>query len=399
MQPATRGARSWCLGIALLCVTPLSCAQTTLQTPQQTNDRIKALSSAARLASRDYIIGNGDVLTIEVFDIKEFSREVRVSQTGSIGLPLVPTRLHMAGLTEAQAERKIAEVLESNGLVTHPEVRVFVKERKSKPITVVGAVPRPMVYQADRPITLLEILAEAGGVSNGASDTVIVRRPGPPAGHDPADSPVSSSDIPLSSSAETAPPSVGSSSSAGSAAPSDDSNHKAIFPSPAAGEAISAPPDAAMPPALSNTITVNLYELMESGDASNNIVLQAGDIVTVPHAGIVYVLGAVGRPGGFVLSNDRSPMSTLKILSLAGGLKSTAKSSRAVIVRRNNQGQQHEVVVDLKKVMDRKTEDVALQASDILYIPDSNAKKALFRAAEIGLGIGTGVALYRIAYR
>jgi len=58
-------------------------------------------------------------------------------------------------------EQKIAEVLEANGLVSHPEVSVSVKERKSKPITVVGAVPHPMVYQADRPVTLLEVLAEA----------------------------------------------------------------------------------------------------------------------------------------------------------------------------------------------------------------------------------------------
>ena len=80
-----------------------------------------------------------------------------------------------------------------------------------------------------------------------------------------------------------------------------------------------------MPPPLSNTITVNLNELMESGDATNNIILQAGDIVTVPHAGIVYVLGAVGRPGGYVLANDRSPMTALKMLALAGGLTHTAK--------------------------------------------------------------------------
>jgi polysaccharide export outer membrane protein len=154
-----------------------------------------------------------------------------------------------------------------------------------------------------------------------------------------------------------------------------------------------------MPPALSNTITVNLNELMESGDPVNNIILQAGDIVTVPHAGIVYVLGAVGRPGGFVLANDRAQMTTLKMLALAGGLNHTAKSDRAVIIRRDRQGQQHEQVVDLKKVVQRKAEDVRLEASDILYVPDSNAKKALYKAGEIVLGIGTGVALYRVAYR
>ena len=154
-----------------------------------------------------------------------------------------------------------------------------------------------------------------------------------------------------------------------------------------------------MPPALSNTITVNLNQLMESGDPVNNIILQSGDIVTVPHAGIVYVLGAVGRPGGFVLANDRSHMTTLKMLALAGGLNRTAKSDRAVIIRRDRQGQQHEQMVDLKKVVERKAEDVRLEASDILYVPDSTAKRVLYKTVEAAIGIGTGIALYRVAYQ
>ena len=154
----------------------------------------------------------------------------------------------------------------------------------------------------------------------------------------------------------------------------------------------------AEPPALSNTITINLNELMETGNTTNNIVLQAGDIVTVPHSGIVYVLGAVGRPGGFVLANDRGHMSTLKVLALAGGLNPTAKSEHAVIVRKDAQGQQHSVDVDLKKVMLRQAEDVQLQPSDILYVPNSAGKQAMLRALEFGIALGSGVALYRIAY-
>lgn len=138
---------------------------------------------------------------------------------------------------------------------------------------------------------------------------------------------------------------------------------------------------------------------METGDTKNNIALQAGDIVTVPHAGVVYVLGAVSKAGGYVLSNDRTQLTTLKILSLAGGLTRTAKSDKAVIVRKDNTGQQHEVPIDLKKVLNRQAEDLQLQPSDILYVPESGSKQALFRAAEFGLALGSGVALYRLAYR
>ncbi len=349
-----------------------SCAQqAVLETPQQTNDRIRALSSTARLSPHDYVIGNGDVIDVEVFDVKELSREVRVSQTGSIGIPLVPVRLHVGGLTEVQTEQKITEVLEAHGLVSHPQVSVSVKERKSKPITVVGAVQHAMVYQADRPVTILEVLAEAGGIANDAGDTVIVTRP---------------SQEPQADSSE--PPAIG----AEDPAPTTPTESTPT----GAARAESAPNE---PPPLSNTITINLDELVESGNATNNIILQAGDIVTVPHAGIAYILGAVSKPGGYVMANDRSQMSALKLLALSGGLSRTAKKDRAVIIRKDSQGQQHEVAVDLKKVLERTSEDVRLQASDILYVPDSASKQAMYKALEFGLALGAGVALYRVAYR
>ena len=390
MQPVRVGALvSFCVPTALLAslvLPPASCAQqAVLETPQHVNDRIRSLSASARAMSHDYVIGNGDLLDIEVFDVKELSREVRVSQTGSIGIPLVPVRLHVAGLTEVQAEQKISEVLEANGLVSHAEVSLSVKERKSKPITVVGAVGHAMVYQADRPVTILEVLAEAGGVANDAGDTVIVNRPAPEESSDPSEP---SAIVP-----EGPAPAAAAKGSAHPGSRQDPSSSTV----PAFGASAN-PPTIVDPPHLNNTITINLNELMESGDATNNIVLQAGDIVTVPHSGIVYVLGAVGRPGGFVLANDRGQMTTLKVLALAGGLNSTAKRDHAVIVRKNAQGQQHEVAVDLQKVLQRKAEDVQLQPSDILYVPDSDARKAMLRAVELGIAVGTGVALYRVAY-
>jgi len=390
MQPARLGALVWCLvptalQVLLVLAPPSSAQQAVLETPQQVNDRIRSLSASARVMPHDYIIGNGDLLELEVFDVKELSRVVRVSQTGSIGIPLVPVRLHVAGLTEVQAEQKISEVLESNGLVSHAEVSLTVKERKSKPITVVGAVGHAMVYQADRPVTLLEVLAEAGGVANDAGDTVIVNRPAHEAPSDPSEPPAIGPEDPAPATASKAPAHEGSPQQSASSA--------------AAGSIASASSPAPIdPPHLNNTITINLNELMESGDATNNIILQAGDIVTVPHSGIVYVLGAVSKPGGFVLANDRGQLTTLKILALAGGLSPTAKSDHAVIVRKDNQGQQHEVAVDLKKVMQRQSEDLQLQPSDILYVPNSASRQAMVRALEFGIALGSGVALYRVAY-
>lgn len=398
MQPAGLGAKTWCfLSGALflwMLATPLSvCAQTEVQTPQQTNDRIRELASNLSSSPHDYVIGRGDLLSLEVFDVPELTRDLRVSQTGSVGVPLVPVRLHVAGLTETQAAQKIAEILEANGLVSHPQVMVAVKEKKSNPITVVGAVAHPMVYQADGPTPLLQVLAEAGGIAADAGDTVIVTRSdvvdpnstGTPPEISLSDvvPPPGTSSMPPSPSGNTAPP------QAPEAPPkttqqTDDSH------------ATSAIPRTTEPPAPGNTLTVNLSQLIETGDTSNNILVQGGDVVTVPHAGIIYVLGAVVRPGGFVATNDRAQLTTLKVLALAGGLNRTAKGNQAVIIRKDSAGQQHQVAVDLSKIVQRKEEDVRLFPSDILYVPNSGTKQALIRAGEIGIAVGTGVALYRI---
>jgi polysaccharide biosynthesis/export protein len=406
MQPARLGAGTSCLVsitlLGLVVLAPSSRAQAVLETPQQTNDRIRELSARARMAPHDYVIGSGDMLAIEVFDVKELSRDVRVSQTGVIGIPLVPVRLHVSGLTETQAELKIAEVLEANGLVSHPEVSVTVKERKSKPITVVGAVSHPLVYQADRQVTLLEVLAEAGGLSNDAGNEVIITRAAPQMifddperpQMDPADAaPVKSQPVKPEAKPAVPPASPSASSAVGAAAEPPE------LPAPTNSSAKSinggGTPSAS---SAADIITVNLYQLMEAGNTSNNLVLQAGDVVTVPHAGIVYVMGAVGRPGGFVLTNDREQLSTLKILALAGGFTRTAKTDHAVVIRKDAQGQQHEVSLDLKKILNRTAEDLQLQPSDILYVPDSGAKQALVRTLEFGVALGTGIALYRLAY-
>lgn len=397
MQPARLGAMTWCFVASTLLGTVLLAqpgrAQDVLETPQQTNERIHALSASSRTPAHDYVIGRGDLLAVEVFDVAELSRDVRVSQTGSIGLPLLPVRLQVVGLTEMQVEQKISEILEANGLVTHAQVTVSVKEKKSKPITVVGAVQHPMVFEADRPVTLLEVLAEAGGIANDAGDTIIITRPDTATLN-------GSQEPPEIGPEDVVPPAQTKPAETQPASP--NASVGTAFPTPPVATASTSTPAAAPsaePPPLSNTITVNLNDLIEAGDSKNNIELFGGDIVTVPHAGIVYVLGAVARPGGFVVTNDRAQLTTLKALALAGGLSRTAKKKQAVIIRKDALGQQRQVVVDLASVMKQETEDVKLQASDVLYVPDDATKAALLKAAEIGLAIGSAVAIFRIGYR
>jgi polysaccharide export outer membrane protein len=390
MQPT--GLRALALSLIVFSFLSLHAASSlraqSVETSDKTNERLRALATSSRVPPpSDYVIGPGDMVNVQVFDVPEMSRELRVSQTGTIGIPLVPVRLHVAGLTEIQSERKIQEVLEANGLISHPEVSVTVKEKKSRPITIVGAVAHPMVYEADRQVTLIDVLAQAGGITPDAGDHVIVTRP------ERDNLPDASQTLapPIVSNADATP----SDSARPDASPLPSQEPPALTASATATQEKSSDPSQ-VPPPLGNTITVNLSQILETGDLAGNIIIQPGDVVTVPHAGIVYVLGAVAKPGGYTVSNDRAQLSTLKVLSLAGGLERTAKSDHAVIVRKDATGQQREVEVDLKKVMRFEAEDVQLRPSDILYVPRSAAKQTAIRVAELATAVGTGVLIYRL---
>src|SRR5580692_11224282 len=212
MQPT--GLRALALSLSFTSFLMLHAAPSlraqSVETSDKANERLRTLAATSSRAPQpsDYVIGPGDLVNVQVFDVPEMSRELRVSQTGTIGIPLVPVRLQIAGLTEIQTERKITEVLEANGLISHPEVSVTVKEKKSRPITIVGAVAHPQVYEADRQVTLIDVLAQAGGITADASDHVIVTRPERDQSQDAAQSqPASTTDsAPALSTASGAPP-------------------------------------------------------------------------------------------------------------------------------------------------------------------------------------------------
>jgi polysaccharide biosynthesis/export protein len=318
------------------------------ETPQQTNQKIQELATLAKSRPHDVPIGTGDLLHIDVFDVQELSRDVRVSELGDISYPLIPGKIQVAGLTPFQLEEKMEQLLIENGLVTHPQVSVFMKEQNSQPVSVVGAVGRPMVYQILRPTTLLELLANAGGITDEAGSVVLITRAtGAPAPRTVSDS-------------------------------SDDTL-----------------------PQNSQTISIRLQDLLESGDPSFNIQVLGGDVVSVPRAGIVYVMGnGITQPGGYVLQSHGEQISVLKAIALAHGTTGFAKADDAVIMRNNPVTGQREVIpVHIKQIEHRKAEDVAMKSNDILYIPDSLGKKVLAKGAEAAIGITTSVVIYRTAYQ
>jgi polysaccharide export outer membrane protein len=335
------------LPIFLLLGLQAAYGQQKLETRQQTNEKIQELAALARPQALETPIGSGDLVHIDVFDVPELSRDVRVSDTGDITYPLIPGKIVTVGLTPYQLEQKLAQLLIENGLVSHPQVSVFVKEQNSQPVTLVGAVTRPMVYQVIRPTTLLELLAQAGGITDLAGSDVIITRQ-----HPAVDKNVVKNDV--------------------NGVTGDTSFD-------------------------TQTITIRLQDLLESGNPAYNIPIYGGDTVSVPRAGIVYVMGAgISQPGGYVLQSHGEQITVLKAVALAHGLTGFAKGDQAVIMRNNTAtGQKDMIPVHIKKIENRKADDMAMQSNDILYIPDSLGLKVLAKGSEAALQAGVAVAVYR----
>lgn len=332
------------LGAALACLPgALSLtAQAPPVTQSEWNARLEQLRrQTPTIVPGEYRIGAEDLLEISVFEAAELNRAVRVAANGEIALPLVgPVRA--AGLTPRELESVLEELLRRS-YVKDPHVSVYVREMQSHAVSVVGAVKKPGLYQIRGRKTLVEVLAMAEGLSEDAGDTILVLR-----------GPGAATNSPL--------------------------------------EEMIATPEA---PRQKETVNVDLKRLLESGDDSLNVAVEPGDVVKVSRAGIVYVIGDVRKPGGFLLkTNER--ITALQALALAEGLNRTAARGRARIIRTDEPaGGRREIALDLGKMLAGKSADVPLEPRDILFVPGSGAKVALYRGAEAALSIVTGVVIWR----
>src|SRR6185503_9136281 len=129
------------------------------------------------VAVTDRPVGAEDLLEINVFEIPELNRTVRVSEKGTISLPLLG-EMTVNGLTTVQLEDRLRGSL-SEKYVQDPQVSVFVKEFGGKKVSVIGAVGKPGVYAMLGPRTLLQILSEAGGLGKEAGSHLFVIRSSP----------------------------------------------------------------------------------------------------------------------------------------------------------------------------------------------------------------------------
>jgi polysaccharide export outer membrane protein len=138
-------------------------------------------------------------------------------------------------------------------------------------------------------------------------------------------------------------------------------------------------------------VTVSL-DTKPGNDAAFSVDICPGDTIVVSHAGTVYVLGDVGKPGGFLIANN-SRLTVLQAIALAQGTTRTASLNNAKLIRKTGNGHE-ELPVPLKKILAEQVPDQVLADGDILFVPTSGAKSALV-AVETILPAAAGAAIYR----
>lgn len=263
-----------------------------------------------------YRIGPGDVLEVRVLRAPELSREgVRVDQSGMIRMPMLNTDIQAACLTEAELAANIARLYLK--YKREPHVEVFVKEFQSQPVAVIGAVRGPAQFKLQRPVKLSELLSFAGGPSEGAGQTVQVVHAG---GRSLCEK--------------------------GSSANTEDTS---AFVSYKLDDTLHAVPEA-------------------------NPFVRPGDLVQVPNADQVYVLGNVLKPLAIPL---KEPLTVSKAIAIAGGTAPSTKKDKVRIIRQRPGSGKEEIHVDLKAIEKNQAEDVALLANDIVDVPISGTKSFL----------------------
>lgn len=283
-----------------------------------------------------YVLGPDDQIVINAVQAEEISdKPIRIDSNGFVRMPLIGD-VRAGGLTLGEFQDEVRRRLQM--YYKHPQVGVSVVEYRSQPVSVIGSVRVPGLHQLQGQKTLVEMLSLAGGLMPDAGYLVkITRRSewGP---------------LPLASAA------------------SDSTGQFSVA-------------------------EVRVKDLMSGRNPAENILIKPRDVIAVPRAEMVYVIGEVKRAGGFPL-HENETMSVLQALSLAEGLSRTAGTKNARILRAaNGSAQRIEIPVDLKKMMDGGATDVLLQNSDILFVPNNLPKSATLRGIEAAIAMATGLVI------
>lgn len=256
-------------------------------------------------------IAPGFLLNLTVYDAAELSGSFRVDDSGNVTLPLIGA-IPVEGLTITEAQSRIQTTFLKEDMLRNPQVTLNIQQYAPFYVSVSGEVANAGKVQLMAPHSLLDVLTQAGGLTQLAGNVVQVKH---------------------------------------------------------------------LVNGVSQTETYH-YSKGSNGDSIKGVIIQNGDTIIVPRAGIVYVLGAVTRPGGYIMQED-GKLNVAQAIALAQGATRDAKTGSTRVVRQNTDGSTLEFPVDYTAVSDGKQAPLQLQAQDIIYIPVSKAKAIFSNSASI----------------
>lgn len=284
-------------------------------TTSEINQALSLAAAQSTSSSANYRIGPDDLVQVTVYNIPDQDARVtprtvilRVSQEGLIVLPLigeVPVIGKTTGEIEQELKTRYAKYIRT------PQVGVMVTEYRQR-VSVMGAVQRPGVFELMGPLTVIDMVAQAGGITDKAGNQVILYRKEP------------------NGKRETAVIDL------------------MVLANPSG-------------------------EIIDSKDAAMvNLPMKAGDVINVPHAGMFFVDGAIRRPGSYPLV--RSYTLTQALATAGGADPELADYGSISIYRRHGPTNVETITVDLENVMAQKSTDPKVQPDDVIVVPMSSLK-------------------------
>ncbi|MBI5181968.1 MAG: polysaccharide biosynthesis/export family protein [Nitrospirae bacterium] len=214
------------------------------------------------------------------------------------------------GQTPVQIEEAIAKRLVK--YMQEPLVTVYIKEYRAQRIGVIGAVTQPQVYAVTGQKYLLDMLSMAGGLTREAGAICYILRP------------------------------------------QQDSERQES--------------------STTETMVIDLTELLEKGNIALNIPVFGGDVINVPKGGVVFVDGAVSKPGSMQMQGKTT---LVQAIAMAGGMLYEADVSDVKIFRDNGEGFRDIITTDYDAIKDGKKDDIQLRENDIIIVPKSGVKTFL----------------------
>lgn len=300
------------------------------------NDKKPGVAEVSKNTVERYRIGYQDTLEVRVIRHDDLSGQYNVNPDGTINLPRIDKPIIAVCKTESELAKDIVDAYKENYL-RNPYVNVRAVDQKSQSFSVIGAVEKPGTFYVNRRISLLELLAYAGGPNDDAGQKLIVARPG-------------------------------------SLTACRDESAVATFDE-------------------NSQMTLLDFKIKEVKEGKQSLWMEPGDIVSVLDVDVVYVVGNVNKAQEIKL---KEPITLSQAIAKAEGVKDTTNKENVVILRRKEDSfDREELVYNLKDIEQQKISDPVLQPNDIVAVSKDKTKVAVRGIMDV-LKSGLPSIFYRI---